>query len=134
MDLTLSPSEEAFRDELRNWLAENHPGDRPGDDAAFEHRRAWQKRLHEAGYAGFSWPKEYGGRGATLVEQALFGEEMAHAKAPRPVNVLGMVMGGPVVIAPATTPRRSAGCARPSPATRSVPGLLEPDPAPTSPR
>ena len=100
MDLTLSPSEEAFRDELRTWLAENHPGeDPPGDDAAFEHRRAWQKRLHEAGYAGFSWPKEYGGRGATLVEQALFGEEMAHAKAPQPVNVLGMVMGGPVVIA-----------------------------------
>ena len=49
----------------------------------------------EAGYAGFSWPKEYGGRGATLVEQALFGEEMAHAKAPQPANVLGMVMGGP---------------------------------------
>ncbi len=100
MDLTLSPSEEAFRDELRAWLADNHPGeDPPGDDAAFEHRRAWQKRLLEAGYAGFSWPKEYGGRGATLVEQALFGEEMATAKAPSPANVLGMVMGGPVVIA-----------------------------------
>ena len=100
MDLTLSPSEETFRDELRSWLADNHPGeDPPGDDEAFEHRRAWQKQLHEAGYAGFSWPKEFGGRGATLVEQALFGEEMAHAKAPQPANVLGMVMGGPVVIA-----------------------------------
>src|ERR687894_1877650 len=99
MDLTLSPSEQAFRDELRGWLAENHPGeDPPGDDAQFEHRRTWQGRLFEAGYAGFSWPKEYGGRGATLVEQALFGEEMARAKAPPPVNVLGMVMGGPVVI------------------------------------
>jgi alkylation response protein AidB-like acyl-CoA dehydrogenase len=74
MDLTLSPSEETFRDELRSWLADNHPGeDPPGDDEAFEHRRAWQKQLHEAGYAGFSWPKEFGGRGATLVEQALFG-------------------------------------------------------------
>ncbi len=100
MDLTLSPSEEAFRDELRAWLADNHPGeDPPDDDAAFEHRRVWQKKLLEAGYAGFSWPKEYGGRGATLVEQALFGEEMARAKAPSPANVLGMVMGGPVVIA-----------------------------------
>ena len=100
MDLTLSPSEETFRDELRSWLADNHPGeDPPGDDEAFEHRRAWQKQLHDAGYAGFSWPKEFGGRGATLVEQALFGEEMAHAKAPQPANVLGMVMGGPVVIA-----------------------------------
>jgi alkylation response protein AidB-like acyl-CoA dehydrogenase len=99
MDLTLSPSEAAFRDELRAWLAEHHPGDDPpGDDEAFEHRRDWQRKLFEAGYAGFSWPKEYGGRGATLVEQALFGEEMARAKAPQPVNVLGMVMGGPVVI------------------------------------
>jgi alkylation response protein AidB-like acyl-CoA dehydrogenase len=99
MDLTLSPSEQSFRDELRAWLADNHPGeDPPGDDAAFEHRRTWQRKLYEAGYAGFSWPKEYGGRGATLVEQALFGEEMARARAPQPVNVLGMVMGGPVVI------------------------------------
>src|ERR687898_1118667 len=99
MDLTLSPSEQAFRDELRVWLAENHPGeDPPGEDAAFDHRRAWQRQLYDAGYAGFSWPKEYGGRGATLVEQALFGEEMARARAPSPANVLGMVMGGPVVI------------------------------------
>jgi alkylation response protein AidB-like acyl-CoA dehydrogenase len=99
MDLTLSPSEQAFRDELRSWLADNHPGDDPpGEDAAFDHRRAWQRQLYDAGYAGFSWPKEYGGRGATLVEQALFGEEMARARAPQPANVLGMVMGGPVVI------------------------------------
>jgi alkylation response protein AidB-like acyl-CoA dehydrogenase len=104
MDLTLSPSEQAFRDELRAWLAENHPGEEPpgDDDVVFEHRRAWQRKLYEAGYAGFSWPKEYGGRGATVVEQALFGEEMVRAKAPAPVNVLGMVMGGPVVIAHGT--------------------------------
>src|SRR5919205_472919 len=99
MDLTLSPSEQAFRDELRSWLAENHPGeDPPGEDAAFDHRRKWQRQLYDAGYAGFSWPKEYGGRGATLVEQAIFGEEMARARAPSPANVLGLVMGGPVVM------------------------------------
>src|SRR6186997_244741 len=99
MDLTLSPSEQSFRDELRAWLADNHPGeDPPGEDAAFDHRRKWQRQLYDAGYAGFSWPKEYGGRGATLIEQALFGEEMARARAPQPANVLGMVMGGPVVI------------------------------------
>jgi alkylation response protein AidB-like acyl-CoA dehydrogenase len=99
MDLTLSPSEQAFRDELRAWLADNHPGEAPaGEDAAFDYRRAWQRQLFDAGYAGFSWPTEYGGRGATLVEQALFGEEMARAKAPSPANILGMVMGGPVVI------------------------------------
>ena len=100
MDLTLSPNEQAFRDELRGWLRENHPGPEPeGDEAAFEFRKEWQRRLHEAGWAGLSWPQEYGGRGATLIEQAIFGEEMARAKAPQTANVLGLVMGGPVVIA-----------------------------------
>jgi alkylation response protein AidB-like acyl-CoA dehydrogenase len=103
LDLTLSPSEEQFRDELRAWLEDNHPGEEPaGDEAAFEFRRTWQKKLHDQGYAGLSWPKEYGGRGATLVEQAIFGQEMALAKAPQPANVLGLVMGGPVVIAHGT--------------------------------
>jgi alkylation response protein AidB-like acyl-CoA dehydrogenase len=99
MDLTLSPSEEAFRDELRAWLEANHPGEVPEDENyAFEFRRKWQAKLHEGGWTGLSWPKEYGGRGATLVEQAIFSEEMVRANAPAPANVLGLVMGGPVVI------------------------------------
>ena len=49
----------------------------------FKFRREWQRTLHEAGYAGLSWPKEYGGRGATLIEQAIFNEEMARARRPR---------------------------------------------------
>jgi len=103
VDLTLSPNEQAFRDELRDWLAENHPGEEPtGDEAGFEFRVGWQKRLHEAGYAGVSWPEEFGGRGATLIEQAIYGEEMARAKAPSTANLLGLVMGGPVVIAHGT--------------------------------
>ncbi len=101
MDLTLTDSERAFRDELRAWLEENHPGPVPpgGDQVEFEFTRDWQRKLHAAGWAGVSWPKEYGGRGATLIEQAIFGAELARAKAPRPANVLGLVMGGPVVIA-----------------------------------
>jgi alkylation response protein AidB-like acyl-CoA dehydrogenase len=100
MDLTLTPEEEAFRDEVRAWLDENHPGAEPeGEEAKFEFRRAWQRKMHDAGWAGISWPKEYGGRGATLIEQAIFSEEMARSKAPSPANVLGLVMGGPVVIA-----------------------------------
>jgi alkylation response protein AidB-like acyl-CoA dehydrogenase len=103
VDLTLSPSEEAFRDELRAWLIGNHPGREPdGDLAGFEFRRAWQRRLHEAGWAGVSWPREYGGRGATLVEQAIYNEEMVRAKAPSAANVLGLAMGGPTVIAHGT--------------------------------
>jgi alkylation response protein AidB-like acyl-CoA dehydrogenase len=103
VDLTLSPTEQEFRDELRGWLEQNHPGEEPaGDEAAFGFRIEWQRKLHDAGYAGLSWPKEYGGRGATLIEQAIFGEEMARAKAPATANVLGLVMGGPVVIAHGT--------------------------------
>src|SRR5829696_1881040 len=103
MDLTLNAEEEAFRDEVRAWLQENHPGDEPdGEEAKFEFRRAWQLKMHEAGWAGISWPREYGGRGATLIEQAIASEEMARAKVPRPANVLGLVMGGPVVIAHGT--------------------------------
>ncbi|MFN2616342.1 MAG: acyl-CoA dehydrogenase family protein [Thermoleophilaceae bacterium] len=103
MDLTLSPNEQAFRDELRGWLEENHPGEEPTEeDEAFDWRRDWQRQLHRQGYAGLSWPKEYGGKGATPIEQAIFGEEMTRAKAPSPLNVLGLVMGGPVVIAHGT--------------------------------
>ncbi|MEY2443409.1 MAG: hypothetical protein QOJ46_2835, partial [bacterium] len=99
MDLTLSPSETAFRDELRSWLEANDPGEEPrGDDEAFEFRRGWQKQMHDGGWTGLSWPKEYGGRGATLIEQAIFNEELARSGRPQAANVLALVMGGPVVI------------------------------------
>lgn len=103
MDLTLNDSEAAFRDEVRTWLEANHPGEEPaGDIEAFKFRRAWQKQMHEAGWAGISWPKEFGGRGATLIEQAIFAGEMARADAPSPANILGLVMGGPVIMAHGT--------------------------------
>src|SRR5918996_1724752 len=104
MDLTLSPDEEAFRDELRTWLDENHPGEEPkGDEEeAFAFRRVWQTKLHEGGWAGVSWPKEYGGRGASLIEQAIYSLEMVRANTPSPANILGLAMGGPTVIAHGT--------------------------------
>jgi alkylation response protein AidB-like acyl-CoA dehydrogenase len=104
VDLTLSPQEQAFRDELRAWLEENNPGEEPqGDDTtAFEFRKDWQRKLAEAKWAGISWPEEYGGRGATLIEQAIFNEEIVRTRAPQMANVLGLVMGGPVVIAHGT--------------------------------
>ncbi len=107
MDLTLSPEEERFRDELRAWLQANNPGPEPaGEEAAFEFRCDWQRRLNDAGWAGLSWPREYGGRGATLVEQAIFSEETARARAPQLANVLGIAMGGPTVIAHGTEQQR----------------------------
>jgi len=103
VDLTLSPKEEEFRDEIRAWLSANNPGREPaGDEAAFQFRLAWQRTLNEAGWAGVSWPTAYGGRGATLVEQAIFSEELVRAGAPSLANVLGIAMGGPTVIAHGT--------------------------------
>ncbi len=107
MDLSLSPSEQAFRDELRAWLDANDPGPTPPEDqGAFEFRRAWQRRLHEAGWAGIAWPEQYGGRGASLIEQAIFNEEIVRARMPQVANVLGLAMGGPTVIAHGTEEQR----------------------------
>src|SRR3981081_76094 len=103
VDLSLAPDEEAFRDELRSWIEANHPGKEPeGDEAAFQFRRDWQRALHAAGWAGVSWPQEYGGRGATLVEQAIYQEETGRAETPQLANPLGLAMGGPTVIAHGT--------------------------------
>src|SRR5271168_2865591 len=100
MDLTLTVSELKFRDEFRAWLKANVPADwekhRTEDSMQerFEFLRAWQKRVYEAGWAGIAWPKEYGGRGATLLEQVIFTEEMARAATPPLANVLGLMLIG----------------------------------------
>ena len=104
MDLNLTPSEQSFRDEFRAWLKANIPPDWDAsgfDDSEhrFEYLRAWQKKMHEAGWVGISWPKAYGGRGASLMEQTIFIEEMARAAAPPLINVLGLSLLGPTLIA-----------------------------------
>jgi alkylation response protein AidB-like acyl-CoA dehydrogenase len=105
MDLNLTPSELKFRDELRAWLRANVPADwekrRTEDEmlVRFEYLRAWQKKVYQAGWAGLAWAKEYGGRGATLMEQVIFTEEMARASAPPLANVLGLSLIGPTIIA-----------------------------------
>jgi (2S)-methylsuccinyl-CoA dehydrogenase len=103
VDLTLSPAEEEFRDDLRGWIADNHPGREPeGDEASLQFRREWQRKLNERGWAGLTWPTEYGGSGATQIEQAILFEEFARARTPQMANVLGLTMGGPTVIAHGT--------------------------------
>ena len=85
MDLTFTERETAFRDELRAWLADNHPGDMPeGEDAIYAWRRDFQRRLASGGWASVHWPVEYGGRGATLTESAIFFEELGRSGAPLP--------------------------------------------------
>ena len=100
MDLTFSERETAFRDELRAWFAANDPGPEPRqrEDLHFAWRRDFQRRLYEGGWAAPHWPSEYGGRGATLTESAIFFEELGRARAPLPANVLGLLLGGPTLM------------------------------------
>jgi alkylation response protein AidB-like acyl-CoA dehydrogenase len=105
MDFKLSPQEEAFRDQVRRWLEVNTPGDWVKLRRQFATKEAetaflkdWQRRLYEAGYVGLHWPKEYGGRGATIMEQAIFYEEMARVRAPELPNIIGLDMAGPAII------------------------------------
>jgi alkylation response protein AidB-like acyl-CoA dehydrogenase len=107
MDLNLSVEEVRFRDELRAWLEANVPRDwsewreKPIEES-FPYLRAWQRKLHEGRWAAVSWPKEYGGRGATLPQQAIFWEEMARVEAPPMANSLGLGLIGPTIIAHGT--------------------------------
>jgi len=103
MDLAFTPAEERFRNELRAWLAANAPGPEPAElDAWVAYGKAWQRKLYEAGWCGIHWPAEYGGRGASLIEQVIFQEEMARARTPLLINLAGLTMGGPVLIAHGT--------------------------------
>ena len=102
MDLTFSPEDEAFREEARTWLEENRPREpRPeGGPAAREFDTAWQRRQFDAGWAGISWPREYGGRNLSLMQQLIWYEEYARAGAPPTgVNFVGLSHAGPTLIA-----------------------------------
>lgn len=100
MDLRFSPEDEQYRQKLRTWLEAHVPQERPpkDQDAEFAFRRAWQRQLYAGGLVGINWPKEYGGQGATLIQQAIYAQEMARARAPQPANGLGISIVGPTLI------------------------------------
>jgi alkylation response protein AidB-like acyl-CoA dehydrogenase len=99
MDLTFNERETAFRDELRAWFAANDAGPEPADeDAAYAWRREFQGRMANDGLAAPGWPVEFGGRGATLTESAIFFEELGRSGAPLPANVLGLLLAGPTIM------------------------------------
>jgi alkylation response protein AidB-like acyl-CoA dehydrogenase len=113
VDLRDTPDEAAFRAELRAWLDTNLPDERRGGrggaqrfDDAFG--REWSKLLYEGGYAGLTWPKEYGGAGAPYSFQAIFYEEMARANAPGHVGVIGLGMAGPTIMAHGSEEQKQA--------------------------
>ncbi len=100
MDLKFSPEDEAYRLKLRTWLEENTPSEPPpfDQDEAFAYRRTWQRRLYEGGWVGIHWPQAYGGQGATLIQQAIYAQEIARAEAPALANGLGIGIVGPTLM------------------------------------
>jgi alkylation response protein AidB-like acyl-CoA dehydrogenase len=108
LDLTLNPEQEAFRTRVRGWLKANIPSewrsrmaasaDVPRPEA-YDLLRRWQRKLYEAGFVGLTWPSEYGGQGLTFLEEMILHQEMALAKAPPILNILGVGMAGPTIVA-----------------------------------
>lgn len=106
----MTTPEDHFRSEARAWLADHVPGERPRDSAeaaAFD--IAWQRTQFEHGWAGISWPAEYGGRGLSLLEQLIWHEEYARAGAPYlGINYVGLNHAGPTLIALGTDEQKCA--------------------------
>ncbi|MBD0325357.1 MAG: acyl-CoA dehydrogenase [Pyrinomonadaceae bacterium] len=114
MDLNLTPNEQQFRDRFRAWLSENLPAEWKGgrlgsedNEDYIKYLRDWQRSLYEGGWAGISWPKAFGGRGATLMEQTIFQEELARANAPQLIGTIGLSLVGPTIIALGTDEQKS---------------------------
>ena len=107
MDLRFSAAEEAFRAEARAWLTDRLEGPfagvrgrgGPGDEhSLFEERWEWERALGDAGWTCLSWPEQYGGRSATLLEQVIFYEEYARAGGPGRVGLIGEGLIGPTIL------------------------------------
>ena len=110
MDFADAPEDAAFRSSVRDWLRATVPALCEPDGESLEERltwrRRWQRELHSAGYAGLAWPREHGGRGATVLQQAIFAEECGRAGAPEPINAIGEAFAGPTLIAFGTDRQR----------------------------
>ena len=108
MDFQYTPEQDAFRTEVRGWLAANlDPAlcvDDPKDERVapdretFEKRRLWQRSMYDSGWVGVAWPTEYGGRGAGLLEQVVFDEEYSNAHAPVLPGYSGIALCGPTLM------------------------------------
>jgi len=113
VDLRDNPDEAAFRAELRAWLDANLPDEKRGGRGGAQRfddpfGREWSRMLYDAGYAGLTWPKEYGGADAPYSFQAIFYEETARAHAPGHIGVIGLSMAGPTIIAHGTDEQKGA--------------------------
>ena len=101
MDLSFTPEDLAFRDEVRSWLEKEYPAQLRGkysrDEYAKEDFLLWQKTLFKRGWGGPAWPKQYGGTGWTATQRYIFQEECARAET-LPIPPFGMSMLAPVLL------------------------------------
>ena len=109
MEIKFTDAEEAFRREARAWLEANVPRGLPSGDTreGFALHLEWERLLFENRWAVVSWPEEFGGRGASLVEQAIFQEELARAGAPQLIGTIGLSLVGPTIIALGTEEQKA---------------------------
>lgn len=111
MDLQYSDADREFRARARAWLKDNVPQQhRPANGATGAHYdRAWQRKLHDHGWAGVAWPKEYGGLGLNGLRQVIWYEELARANAPHHINTtyVALMHAGPTLIARGTDEQKS---------------------------
>jgi alkylation response protein AidB-like acyl-CoA dehydrogenase len=114
VDFSYPAEVEQFRAELRDWLSVNLTEEliaarRPSgrNDATFAMLRDWNRTMADAGWAAVSWPREYGGRGATVLEQLVYTEETTRARAPLPLNVIGMNNIAPAIMQYGTESQRT---------------------------
>src|SRR6187549_2012802 len=127
MDFAYEPEDDAFRAELRGWLEENLvkffsefedegiEDGRTGIMGAMDRRKAWQRRLNEGKWAAITWPSEWGGRDATVMQSVIYSEEMARARTPGIFNANGLWQIGPMIIRWGTEEQKS----------KWLPGILD---------
>jgi alkylation response protein AidB-like acyl-CoA dehydrogenase len=124
MDFALEAQDEAFRDELRSWLAEHLPaftasgeigGETQADRRVMARRQAWQRELHAGRWAAINWPRAWGGREATVMQNFIYAEEMARARTPGIYNTNGIWQIGPMILRRGTPEQQQ----------RWLPGILD---------
>jgi alkylation response protein AidB-like acyl-CoA dehydrogenase len=105
MDFKYSSEDEAFRAEFRSWLEKNHRDATPArepladeSDAEWDARVRWHRKLNEGGWIGLSWPREYGGRGATLLQSIIYEQELERIGSAVPSTGFGISLLGPTLI------------------------------------
>jgi alkylation response protein AidB-like acyl-CoA dehydrogenase len=110
MDISFTPEQQAYRAQVRSWLAANladawtegglWPAMSEEDEQAF--MIDWERRLHAAGYSGIAWPKAYGGQGRDALDDLIVNEELGAASAPESINTIGRELVAPIILSVGT--------------------------------